>query len=71
MSIYVNLDVERIIKIEVEYHMQDGTPLTLQQGQQDPTAVRWYQVYIPGDRITVVKENGEVYSVIERIIKLL
>jgi hypothetical protein len=66
------LNVDHIIKIEVEYAVEDanGKPwsITPQEGVENPAAKRWYRFEVGGEKFLFDSDpNDPVKSVLEGI----
>jgi hypothetical protein len=68
----VIINFDNILKIEVLYFTKPDANnrsyrLDLKSGRDDVEAERWYEVYLPGEKVTVTKRHGKVFDMIEKI----
>jgi hypothetical protein len=68
------LNVNHISKIEVEYAVDRGDgnyqKTLIEQGLQDPDAVRFYRVFVAGEEVLLLGDpNDPVMKVIDEIYK--
>ena len=71
-ELIVNFDL--ITKIEVQFYtspdpQNNSNRLSVKDGRADMTAQKWFVVYTAGERVTVRRQHGKVYDLVEQIVK--